>query len=416
MKPLVIAGAADPSTHGGCDARPATVSVIIPTYNHARYVGDAVDSVLRQTYQDFELIVIDDGSTDDSRDVIARFGSRLRYVRQENRGLAAARNTGLAIAGGELVALLDADDLYEPEFLLTLVELLRAQPHAGAAYCGYRFVDESNRPLPQIESRVTAPDAFHQALLQGNFLVPEAVLVRRRSYESVGSFDESLSACEDWDMWLRLSRHHQFVGTPVVLTRHRVAPGSMSADPHRMLANRLRVLEKIFGPSPARNLADRRAYARAYLSGCIEYLQARQEHQAFGCLVKMADACPELLAEDEPFYELGCGAQPKGCRGHFATVDVEHNAHWLLGTLERLFRDPHLSPRLRAYRRRAYGHANFALGRLSYGARRLPETRRYLLRAVAADPLHAINRQLIAIFIKSLALQAGIRPRTRVPD
>jgi glycosyltransferase involved in cell wall biosynthesis len=116
------------------------VSVIIPTYNHAQYVGDAIQSVLDQEYRNFEIIVVDDGSTDDSQAVVAEFGAQVRYIWQENRGLSAARNTGIEAANGAYISLLDADDMLEPRFLGTLVSILEAEPDFAGVYCGYQFV------------------------------------------------------------------------------------------------------------------------------------------------------------------------------------------------------------------------------------------------------------------------------------
>ena len=108
------------------------VSIIIPNYNHARYLGDAVHSVLNQDYQNFEIIVVDDGSTDNSREVARQFGEKIHYIYQENAGLSAARNTGIRVAKGSLIGVLDADDMYEPTFISTLVAVLESNPNADA--------------------------------------------------------------------------------------------------------------------------------------------------------------------------------------------------------------------------------------------------------------------------------------------
>ena len=278
---------------------PGLVSVVIPNYNHAQFVGDAIRSVLDQDYSNFEIIVVDDGSTDDSRAVVAQFGNRVQYIWQENQGLSAARNTGIRAAQGVYIAVLDADDLYEPGFLSALVSLLDAHPEADGVYCGYQFVDERNRLLPQREARLLPDGELYAALLDGNFLVPESVLVRRVCYEEVGGFDHTLTALEDWDMWLRITRDFTLVGTDQVLIRHRILSGSMSTDPTRMHLNRLAVLEKHLGPEPDgmidANGDTRRAYGRTYLVSCIEYLQVGDTAQAYRCLQSMANVCPDLL-------------------------------------------------------------------------------------------------------------------------
>ena len=211
------------------------VSIIIPNYNHAQYVGDAIWSVLTQEYRNFEIIVVDDGSTDNSRDVITQFGDKVQYIHQKNAGLSAARNTGIKASKGVLIGVLDADDMYESIFLSTLVVTLQENPDADGVYCGYQFVDHKNNLLPQIEARPVDHDKLYDALLDGNFFVPESIFLRRYVYDNVGLFDETLRACEDWDVWLRVTKKYKIVHSPNILTRHRILPGSMSTDPQRML-------------------------------------------------------------------------------------------------------------------------------------------------------------------------------------
>ena len=230
---------------------PGTVSFVIPNYNHARYLGQAIESALGQTYPHVEVIVVDDGSIDDSRAVAAAYGDRIRYIYQRNAGLSAARNTGVQAAQGEYIALLDADDLVEPAYAERLLDVLAQVPDAAGAYCGFRFVDQDNQPLNRIEKRTTSPETLYGALLNGNYWVPESLLARRACYAAMGEFDTSLRACEDWDVWLRFSRHYSLVGIEDVLIRYRVVVGSMSSDPRRMLDNRLVVLAKHIGSQPA---------------------------------------------------------------------------------------------------------------------------------------------------------------------
>ncbi|MBP1599334.1 MAG: glycosyl transferase [Acidobacteria bacterium] len=340
------------------------VSIVIPDFNHAPYIGEAIQSVLDQTYPLHEIVVVDDGSTDDSREVVARFGNRVRYLWQENRGLSAARNTGIRAAQGEYVGLLDADDMYEPEFLSTLVPILEGRPDAAGVYCGYRFVNHQNTPL------------------------------------------ETLSACEDLDMWLRISSRYAVVGTTGILTRHRILPKSMSSDPNRQARNRLAVMAKHFGPAPAHDSQwtppQRRAYGHAYLASVVDYLQAHDEARASDCLREMARIYPDLLTQFNMFFQLGCGDQPKGSVGDFATLEIERRAQMLIGLLDRLFGDPPMATLLSGYCDAAYANAYRALGALSYGARQFPATRRYLRRAVAADATLALDRRVISMFVKSL--------------
>jgi Glycosyl transferase family 2 len=345
------------------------VSVIIPNYNHARYLGDAIRSVLAQTRPSHEVIVVDDGSTDESRTVAGEYASSITYIYQSNAGLSAARNTGIRQSSGSLIAVLDADDMYEPDYLRVLVSALEQEPDAGGIYCGYRFVDHENRALPQVESRPIDPGGLHAALLDGNFLVPESVVLRRGVYEQVGLFDESLRACEDWDVWLRAASAHRIIHSPRVLTRHRVLPGSMSTDPERMLTNRLSVLVKHVGGEPADTgtSSAHRAFGRAYLGSCVEFLQYGDEERAYRCLRSMAERCPSLLCEVDTCYQLGCGRQPKGSMGDLASLAVPPNGSPLLPLLDRLFGEPELPDRLQITRGPAYATALGTLGILAHG-------------------------------------------------
>jgi hypothetical protein len=406
------------------DSAPPRVSVVIPNYNHARYVGDAIRSVLAQSYRSYELLVVDDGSTDDSRDVIASFGDQVRHLSQQNRGLSAARNAGILAATGELVGVLDADDMYEPDYLSTLVPALQAAPDAAGIYCGYRFVDEANRPLPQIECREVAADRLFAALLDGNFLVPESMLLRRRCYDEVGLFDEALRSCEDWDVWLRVARTQRILHSGRILTRHRVLPHSMSANPDRMLSQRLAVLRKHVGQEPADAPAvggaaegdsGRRAYGRAHLAGCVEYLQVGDQARALHCFRRMAAVFPDLLIEMDTFYQIGCGDQPKGWMGDLSSVHVSRTGETLRGMLDVVFDDPELGSRVRPYRRQAYATASVTMGTLAYGARQCGEARRWLARAMRTDPTVLWRPRWATVWMKSLLgarMLDWISPRT----
>ena len=298
---------------------------MIPNYNHARYLGQAIESALAQTYPHVEVIVVDDGSTDDSGTVAAAYGDRIRYIYQRNAGLSAARNTGVQAAQGEYIALLDADDLVEPAYAERLLAVLAQAPAAAGAYCGFRFVDQENRPLNRVESRTTSPDALYGALLNGNYRVPESLLARRACYAAMGEFDTSLRACEDWDVWLRFSRHYSLIGIDDVLIRYRVVVGSMSSDPRRMLDNRLVVLAKHVGSQPAYGGASpaHQAYAYAYFRTAMEYYQAGNPDAGYNSLLEAGRIFPTLLADHASYYELACSEQARGSQGDAALLDID---------------------------------------------------------------------------------------------
>lgn len=380
------------------------VSVIIPNYNHAQYLGDAIRSVLAQTYRNYEIIVIDDGSTDNSRAVATEFGERVNYIYQNNAGLSAARNTGINASNGSLIGVLDADDMYEPDYLNVLVAALQEHPDAAGVYCGYQFVDDLNRPLPQVEARQVKPDRLYAALLEGNFFVPESIFLRRSVYEDVGLFDESLRACEDWDVWLRVAKKYKLIHSPKILTRHRILPGSMSTDPLRMLNNRLAVMKKHVGeePNDSGDSKRHRAFGRAYLSSCVEYLQYGNPERAYQCFQKMANIYPGLLTEVDTYYQLGCGDQPKGSMGDLASLNVMRNSQPLIAMTTRLFADPSTAADAKRLERAAFAKMYHTLGILAYNTREFRDTRKFLSQALLYDATLALKPQVFGMWFKSL--------------
>ncbi|MCB9159892.1 MAG: glycosyltransferase [Caldilineaceae bacterium] len=213
------------------------VSVIIPNYNQSRFVTAAIDSVLQQSFRDVEIIVVDDGSTDDSAAVIARYGDRVRYIYQQNQGLGAARNTGIKAATGRFVGLLDADDAWLPTYLAHMMTLATRHPDAAVYYANARHGRQRRGDAWPRHRRAGRPDQVYAQLLRANFLIPSTILLRRDVVMAAGLFeqhDQAMHGCEDWDLWLRLAPHHRFVGAYTPLVRYRVHGGSLSAGVDKM--------------------------------------------------------------------------------------------------------------------------------------------------------------------------------------
>lgn len=179
------------------------VSVIVPTYNRGGQVRDALASVQAQTYQDLELIVVDDGSTDGTAEVVQQFPG-VHYVYQPNRGVSAARNRGVAVSSGELVAFLDSDDLWQPRKLATQVAFFAAHPEAQICQTEEIWLRRGVRVNPHHKHRKMSGDIFARSL-ERCLVSPSAVMLRRALFEQVGGFDENLPACEDYDLWLRIA-------------------------------------------------------------------------------------------------------------------------------------------------------------------------------------------------------------------
>jgi len=224
------------------------VSVIIPTYNRADLIGQAIESVLEQTYPQVEIIVADDGSTDGTAAVVGAYDDRVRYLALPHRGQpAATRNAGIRASTGDLLAFLDSDDLFLPNKLAVQAAALAREPAAGLAYSnGVYFRTTPAEPVGWVLDGLPTPsgDVFG-ALLVGNFLAPPVVLVRRAALDATGLFAESPNffAVEDFDLWLRLAAHTPFVYAPGDVAAIRRHAGGISRNTARLRRGVLNVLE-----------------------------------------------------------------------------------------------------------------------------------------------------------------------------
>lgn len=261
------------------------VTVIIPTYDRARYLGDAIRSVLAQTVTDFELIVVDDGSTDDTAAVLAQCPDpRLRCVRQEHRGISAAMNAGMRAARGGYLARLDSDDTWHADMLQTLTAMLDAHSDIGVVYGVAQATDATGAVLPNTQGMPPRfPSDCLKSMLYDDFTCNIALVARRECFERAGMYDESLRANEDWDMWLRVAQHHRFAFADRVLANFRWHGGNLTAlgSPlfPTVLATRTRPLDKFFSQAdlPADVIAMRPvAYTNVHLFCGLRWLQARE--------------------------------------------------------------------------------------------------------------------------------------------
>jgi glycosyltransferase involved in cell wall biosynthesis len=220
------------------------VEAIIPCYNQGRFLAEAVDSVLGQSYPHVGVIVVDDGSTDDTSAVAARYGERIRYIRKENAGLSAARNTGLLEARGEWVLFLDSDDYLPRDMVAQHMAAASAAPAGTLFYGGWQYADVAGQALGPVERKELGSDAFH-ALLVHSYFPCHSAIIRRTAFANVGLFDVSLRSCEDWDMWIRFAAvGYQFVAVPDAFAVYRRYAGSMSTASEKMWLSSRAVYQK----------------------------------------------------------------------------------------------------------------------------------------------------------------------------
>ena len=228
------------------------ISVIIPVYNGEKTIQETIESVLNQTFSDFELIVINDGSTDSTLSILNRIQDpRLKVFSYPNVGLAATRNRGIARANGEYISFIDADDLWTADKLEAQLKALLENPDAAVAYSWTDSIDESSNFLRPGAHKTVNGNVYSQ-LLASNFLASGSnPLIRKQALEEIGKFDESLTAGEDWDMWLRLAARFHFVAVPEPQILYRQPLNSMSANVVRQESECLKVIERAFERSPA---------------------------------------------------------------------------------------------------------------------------------------------------------------------
>ena len=248
-------------------ARNPMVSIIMPAYNQAQFLRDAIDSVLNQTFQDLELIVVDDGSTDETPDILRSYGKRIAAITQKNSERCVARNCGLERAHGQMIAFLDADDLWYPEMLMSTASHLREHPETDLVCGTWEYVDESGcflQPGPQpAQYREQICVDLLRTIITGNLFPIHTYLIRRKCFDCCGLFDTDLTVLEDWDLWLRMAGHnHKLDVLDVPVARYRRHSSCTTLDLQRQEQGFHKVLDKVFSNEKlAGRLGDLRVHA-----------------------------------------------------------------------------------------------------------------------------------------------------------
>lgn len=283
------------------------VSVVVPTYNYARYLPDCLAGILEQTYQDVEAIIVDDGSTDETPEIVARYAARypgkVIYLRQERQGVTAATNAGLAVATGEFVGFQGSDDAWLPHKLERQVAVLQEHHEVGWVHSGVLYVDGDGNVTGQV-SRTDQPAIgwVFDHLLLVKFIFEPSLVARRELVVRLGGFDERVTAGEDWELELRLARATPGAYIREPLLKYRVHGSNMHRDPLHMERNSLAVLDIVFADKtlPGKYQAMRgRAYRHVYLESVIRYLQQGRREEAKARLRLALSLDPAALFEPE---------------------------------------------------------------------------------------------------------------------
>lgn len=368
--------------------------MIIPSYNQARFVASTVESVLAQTYPDVEIIVVDDGSTDDTRAVLATYRDRIRTIHQGNRGLAGARNTGFHASRGDYLLFLDSDDLIHPDKLALHVSFLEAERDLGLSYSAWQQISEDGTRVlgevrPNRQGRL-----LRELLRRDFFFFASAAVIRRECLEQVGLFDESLRWGEDADMWLRLARAgYAFGYLDQPLLQYRIHASSMTANVNPLQVQEwLAVLHKFFADpelpadvraleAEAHSVLHYETAGRYYRDGAIEMAQ---QH-----LDRAIHTCP--LLDDEWLLEwiAGTALDPR----------TRHPEQFIDLVFDNL---PVEAIALGPLHRRAHGRYHAAAAFAAHHSHDHKKARAHIWPALRGDPWLVRNRGFLRIAIQSL--------------
>jgi glycosyltransferase involved in cell wall biosynthesis len=243
------------------------VTVVIPAYNAMRYLPETMETALAQTFTDFEVLVVNDGSTDHTAEWVSQVTDpRVRIVSQENKGLAGARNTGIAHAKGEYIAYLDADDLWEPTKLEKQVRCLDENPEVGLVYTWTALADQDGKSTGRVISSHAEGNVWQELIEFNMVCCGSTPLIRRSCFDVVGLFSPDVSPSDDWDMWLRIANKFSFGVVKEALIRYRQHPSNSSKNFQLMLDTSRTLIERTFASAPTESLYLRnRSYGSIYL-------------------------------------------------------------------------------------------------------------------------------------------------------
>lgn len=263
-------------------ARHPTVSVVIPVYNSREVIGATIESVLAQTWKDYEIIVVDDGSTDGSAEVVQQFREKVTSIRQDNRGVAQARNRGIEESHGEYIALLDHDDLWHPTKLEKQVACLDEHKDVGMVITDVMHIDQAGNQVGQAGSAYNPKEQFYQLFVKGYVPTPSSAMIRRSILDQVGGFNEAFHSAglDDHELWPRIAAACEIGHIPEPLTSHRlrtIKPPEIALDHRRLLVSSL--LER-FGHEPSKRRYIEREQARYFCDAGKHLLKMGQRDEA----------------------------------------------------------------------------------------------------------------------------------------
>lgn len=275
------------------------VAVIIPCFNASKTIEQTLKSLDGQTFKNYDVFIVNDGSTDGTEDIVLSYRDRTRkpwkVITQTNMGQTVAKNAGIRNSNSEYVAFLDSDDLWAPEKLEYQVNLMMSNHEVGLCYTGGILINEQGDNIGLIQCSATYRGKCYDNLLLKNNIVASSVMVRRKVLDEVGVFDERFRACENWDLWIRVSRVSQIEYIDKALTYYRVHPGNMSRNVAKMFRARMEIIDKYLPPGGYDQLMERdrrRALYFAYLAFSKQHIEALELKEARDKIVNAIKLSP----------------------------------------------------------------------------------------------------------------------------
>lgn len=385
------------------------VSVVIPTFNRCGLVQQAIDSVFAQTYPAYEVVVVDDGSTDGTEQALAdRFGEQIRYIWQDNQGESVARNAGISMATGEYIALLDSDDIWLPDKLSQQVLLIESSSRVCMVGCQAWLIDFQGQRLDDtpLGSGLEPADLSLESLLLSNRFGGGSIgLIRRGALEQVGGFDADIRFGEDWDLWLRLRAQWDFAFIPVPLACIRRHVNTQCHLPRpenieRVLSDHFRLLGKAFATLPPDSelvYLRPRSFARQYAEAAFASYAWGRHVQAKEWLARAIELDPAHWRNPQTWLRMlvNYGAAVAEVEGGFQVERIESYLHGVL-TYWPLPHPPN-GQLWRKAKAQLYAHGGYR----AYLAGDWCTAQDFMWRALRADPSLYRDRGLLRRFLRA---------------
>jgi glycosyltransferase involved in cell wall biosynthesis len=374
------------------------VTVVVPVFNRLRYLGATLDSVLAQTHQGWELIVVDDGSQEDVAGFMAHYTDpRISFVRQANQGNAVARNTGIAQGQGGFVICLDSDDVWHPAMLASCVARLVALPEVNVVYTQVQYVDGDGQLLPRPIGPKPHNGDLLEPLLMGYPILPSSALARRSCFERWGAYTHGL---DDWELWLRWAAQGcRFVCIEQPLLQYRIHDQNFNLAYDRRRAAHFAMLDKFFAEHE--NMEGQwlksKAYGNQHRYFAVTALEQGRWKDGVGEFCHAVRSWPAYLENDDFYFQLACASQMRRNISLVPTLNIDRAEDDLVGLLDAFYAQPDLADSVQLPRSTAYAFAYLALARVAYAyGQNMVRARRCLRRSAMLSPRITWQSQWLA--------------------